>query len=247
MPINAIASGEVSMGTSKPLCMFCGREIDDIELTQEHFVPKCLWEKGSRPNKTRTLPAHRSCNNSFSEDNDYFRDVLAAEMGAEKNEAARLVQQGSLKRKLSKRPGAIFKNLSNIKHVWVTLPSGLVIQTLSYEVDSNRIARVLHNVIKGIYYTTQREPLPEGYVLEAVDLAIVDDKEYSGFVQKTVSLMVDWQSFGDDAFACRYVVSSSKPITKMNCLMQFYGNRLFFGQALHPDEVEKIKQQQNGN
>ncbi len=86
---------------SNELCMFCGKEIDEAELTREHFVPKCLWEKGHRPIKTRTLPAHKSCNSSFSEDNDYFRDVLASEIGAEKNEAARLVQQGSLKRKFS--------------------------------------------------------------------------------------------------------------------------------------------------
>jgi hypothetical protein len=224
---------------SKELCMFCGKEIAIAEFTREHFVPKCLWEKGHRPIKTRTLPAHKSCNANFSADNDYFRDVLASEIGAEMNEAARLVQQGSLRRKLFERPGAILKNLSNMKQVHITLPSGLVIRTLSYEVDLNRIARVLHNVIKGIYYTTQGEPLPNNFVLEAVDLAIVDDTDYRAFVQKTVSFMVGWQSFGDDAFACRYVISSKKPITKINCLMQFYGNRLFFGQALHPDEIEK--------
>jgi hypothetical protein len=231
---------------SKPLCMFCGEEIDDAELTREHFVPKCLWEKGNRPNETRTLPAHNSCNSSFSEDNDYFRDVLALEMGAEKNAAARLVQQGSLKRKFSKHPGAIRKNLSKTKHVWVTLPSGLTIRSLSYEVDFNKITRVLWNVTKGIYYTTQGEPLPNDFVLEVVDLAIVDDEEYKAYVESTVKHMVGWQSFGDDAFACRYVVSSQRPITKMNCLMQFYGNRLFFGQALHPDEVAEMRRQQNG-
>lgn len=232
---------------SNELCMFCGKEIDEAELTREHFVPKCLWEKGHRPIKTRTLPAHKSCNSSFSEDNDYFRDVLASEMGAEKNEAARLVQQGSLKRKFSKHPGAVRKNLGKTEHVWFTLPSGLIVRSLTYAVDSDRIASVLHNVIKGIYYTTQGEPLPNEFVLEVVDLAIVDDTAYRAFVEKTVSFMVDWQSFGDDAFACRYVVSSKKPITKMNCLMQFYGNRLFFGQALHRDEIEKTRQQRNGS
>lgn len=234
------------MAKSKPLCMFCGEEIDDAELTREHFVPKCLWEKGNRPNETRTLPAHKSCNSSFSEDNDYFRDVLALEMGAEKNAAARLVQQGSLKRKFSKHPGAIRKNLSKTKHVWITLPSGLTIRSLSYEVDSNKVTRVLWNVTKGIYYTTQGEPLPKDFVLEVVDLAIVDDEEYKAYVESTVKHMVGWQSFGDDAFACRYVVSSQRPITKMNCLMQFYSNRLFFGQALHPDEVAEMRQKQDG-
>jgi hypothetical protein len=227
--------------TTSKLCMFCGEAIQASEMTREHFVPKCLWEDGSRPSGTRTLPAHKSCNASFSDDNDYFRDVLVTQMGAERNAAANQVQQGSLQRKLSKRPGALLKSLRNLKPVTVTLRSGLIIRTMSYEVDSERISRVLCNVLKGIYYTTQGEPLPTDFVLETVDLAIVDDTEYRAFVEKTTSFMCDWQSFGDDAFVCRYVVSSTRPITKMNCLMQFYGNRLFFGQALHPTQIKRAQ------
>jgi hypothetical protein len=46
---------------SPQLFMFCGDEIRPDQLTREHFVPIGLWEKGYRPQKVRTLPAHRTC------------------------------------------------------------------------------------------------------------------------------------------------------------------------------------------
>ncbi len=54
--------------------------------------------------------------------------------------------------------------------------------------------------------------------------------------------MVPWQSLGDSVFCCRYVVSSKEPIEKMTCLMQFYQNRLFLGEAITPELLGR-----NGN
>jgi hypothetical protein len=99
----------MSESASLPLCMFCGEPIPVDELTMEHFVPKGLWEKGDRPGGMKTLPAHESCNKSFSDDNEYFRDVFAMEEGAQRNPIARKVQQGALKRKLKNRFGSIKK------------------------------------------------------------------------------------------------------------------------------------------
>ena len=67
------------------LCMFCGDEIRPDELTMEHFVPKALWEKGRHPEKMKTLPAHKTCNQAFSDDNEYFRDVMAMEDGVQRH------------------------------------------------------------------------------------------------------------------------------------------------------------------
>ena len=70
---------------AEELCMFCGDQIPAGQLTMEHFVPKGLWEKGYRPNKMKTLPAHQACNQSFSGDNEYFRDVLVMENGVQQH------------------------------------------------------------------------------------------------------------------------------------------------------------------
>ncbi len=211
------------------LCMFCGQEIAAGELTSEHFVPKGLWEKGHRPTGMKTLPAHKTCNEGFAKDNEYFRDVFAMEAGAERDPAAVRVREGALKRKGESRPGSIAKTLKNVGLKPVRTQAGIYLGLQpAFEVDRERVARVLLNVMKGIFYVSQREPMPQCFIT-----AVWDARELPrDVVEQATSFMVPWQSFGDSAFACRYVVSSRKPIEKMTCLMQFYGNRIFLGEAV---------------
>ncbi len=57
--------------------------------------------------------------------------------------------------------------------------------------------------------------------------------------REVISLMVGWQSFGDDVFMCRYVTGRTVP--RINCLMQFYGRRLFVAEAMTKELAEEIK------
>lgn len=218
------------------LCMFCGREIEPQEMSAEHFVPKCLWEKKCRPDRTRTVPAHKSCNSSFSDDNDYFRNVLVLEEGAVENcEAARIVSEQTVERMIQKRPGTIIKAAKNFRERPVMTASGIYVgEKPAFEVDVSRITRVLFNVMKGIFYVTQKVPMPQNFEPEVYDTNLLDPAPF----RRTVEAMVDWQSFGDDAFQCRYVLFG-KPAHGMACLMRFYNHREFYGVALSPQLVEE--------
>jgi hypothetical protein len=99
-----------------------------------------------------------------------------------------------------------------------------------FEVEWDRIERVLFNVMKGIFYVSQKRPLPKDFILCVKDVQEVEEQ----IVGQAASFMVPWQSFGDSAFACRYVVSSKEPIEKMTCLIQLYQNRIFLGEAISP-------------
>lgn len=214
------------------LCMFCGGEVSPDQATMEHFVPKSLWEKGYRPKGTKTLPAHKECNNSFSDDNEYFRDVMVMEDGVERHPVARRVQQGAIHRKFAERFGSIVKTLKNLGLRRVHTPSGIYVGNHpTFEVDWPRIERVLCNVLKGVFYVTQQRPLPREFVISVSDVRVLN----RDWVDKVISFMVPWQSFGDSAFGCRYVVSSRQPIEKITCLMQFYEKRLFLAEAITPE------------
>lgn len=219
---------------NQQLCMFCGQPIRDDELTMEHFVPKGLWEKGKHPVHTRTLPAHKECNQAFSLDNEYFRDVLLFEEGVEQHPKAREVQQGAIARKMMKKFGSILRNIKKVGLRRVHTPAGIDLgYRPTFEVEWDRIERVLCNVIKGVFYVSQHRPLPEHFLISVSDVHSVDPE----WLTKTVDFMCPWQSFGDTVFCCRYVRSSKDPITKFTCLMQFYEHRLFIGEALDPQLV----------
>lgn len=71
------------MAGEKPkLCVFCGSDNSLGEMSIEHFVPQAL-SAAKRPQLTKTATAHKTCNEHFAADNEYFRDVLAIEEGAQ--------------------------------------------------------------------------------------------------------------------------------------------------------------------
>lgn len=210
------------------LCMFCGGEIDSRELTNEHFVPKGLWEKGRRPLQTKTLPAHKTCNENYSSDNEFFRDVFVLEDGAEKHPEAQRVRHGAVERKFDKQPGSIKKSLKNARLRRIQTPSGIDVGIWpSYIVDMDRVERVLRNVMKGVYYLKQGKPLPQEFKIPIEEF---DPNKHSKIVER----MEPWQSFGDTVFRFRYIISNRSPNERMTCLLQFYERRIYYAEAYAP-------------
>lgn len=207
------------------LCMFCGKEIRPEDLTWEHFAPKGLWDK-ERPQGTRTVPAHRSCNQSYSDDNEYFRDVLVSELGADKHPEVKKILAGTLERKLKKRPGSLAKTFKGLAIREVATSSGLLIGTApSFSIEWDRLERVLINIMRGVYFITQNAPLPQDWKCSAraVDETLFEE------IKNLISRMPPTQTFGDTVFKTRYLCDTKGAFY---CLLQFYENRLFLAQSM---------------
>lgn len=87
--------------------------------------------------------------------------------------------------------------------------------------------------MKGIFYTVTKQPMPAVFVRCILDTRKEDMRLY----ERPISDMVPWQHFGDDAFMCRYRILKRPDLVGIDCLMQFYNNRIFFGQAVDPKEI----------
>ena len=215
------------------LCMFCGKDSSFGPMDMEHFVPKCLWA-GPRPTQTRTVPSHKACNSAFSDDNEYFRDTLVFEEGAGKHPEVQKLRKGQIARKFEHRFASIEKVLNGSRIVPIQTSSGLVVGSgPAFRLDRDRVDRVLHNVMKGIFYTVNRKPLPADWnwhVKQIEEINVVDFEEI--FARMTPT----WQSFGDDVFLCRYGFNLKNE--NMACLMQFYRHRIFVGWA-YSDECQQ--------
>ena len=215
------------------LCMFCGNDKSLGRMTMEHFVPRALWDQ-ERPKLTRTVPAHEQCNNVFAADNEYFRDVLASEAGAGDHPEVIKLLKGSLKRKLEKQTGSLVKTFKGIGLRRVMTKGGIYLgRHPIFDVDGQRINRVLQNVMKGIYCSVRREPMPQDFIVKIFACSEVDLSPF----KNVIGAMTKWNDFGDDVFRCRYVFDERKGVA-MACIMQFYKYRAFLGLA-HPGDMSK--------
>ncbi len=223
-------------------CMFCAKEIPDDEFSREHSPPKCFYEKLLRNDvdlKGLELPAHKNCNNSFSGDNEYVRNILAGVLGAENSSGAKALVNGVIpifmKNSTPKKLEATYKKVK-LRPAYSN--SGIFLGNKpSIEVEWSRIERVLFNMIKGIYYKVSMQPMPTNFHLLVLDASVLP----SEVVHHDVEQMVHWQSIKGDpeVFRCRYKIqrNNTEAIFLINLFNYFY----FWGEALSPEALKKYQ------
>lgn len=132
------------------LCIYCGKDESFGPMNMEHYVPKCIWAE-KRPVRTMTAPSHIACNSSFSEDNDYFRTVIAFDDKVRPHREAQRVTAGPVTRMMTKHP----KQFLNYAKDYALRPRktemgiDLGLQP-SFSIDFLRIERVLQNIHRGL-------------------------------------------------------------------------------------------------
>jgi hypothetical protein len=175
------------------------------------------------------MPAHVACNQKYSDDNEYFRDVLVAQEGIQRHPVARQLQHGQLRRKMEKLPGAFFKTFRNLGLRRLKTKSGLLLgRHPVFDVDWSRVETVLENVVKGVFYKLKGRPAPcECPIRVCRAEAAANEPFFNALVEK----MVPWQGFGDDVFACRYV-TDDRHQDALACLLMFYRFSVFFGMTM---------------
>ena len=99
-------------GNESRLCMFCCKGPECGQMSREHFVPKGLWAD-ARPQFTKTVPAHRKCNEAWAHDNEYL--VICLSWTIVHPEILKLYD-GKMKRKLGNAPRANCSN--NQRRKW---------------------------------------------------------------------------------------------------------------------------------
>ncbi|MBL9084753.1 MAG: hypothetical protein JNK76_23310 [Planctomycetales bacterium] len=215
------------------LCIFCGKDESAGEMNVEHFVPRALWDK-ERPTSTKTAPAHVTCNKSFSDDNDYFRDVLVFEECENPHPEVVKLRNGTMKRKMEKRFGTIVKELKDLKERPVLTQSGIYLGTQpTFVIDTERMNRVLSNVVRGCFWQAAKRPFDPTTIIQVHDEKRMRHPALQAVIQ---GLPGDWNSFGDDVFGCRYRSCPELHEDFFVCLMVFYKRRHYLG-VTAPKEV----------
>jgi hypothetical protein len=147
------------------VCYLCAKPIAAEDLTVEHVFPQNLFNPGDRTDLLK-LPAHRSCNASYSKDDETFRLYMTAAAGDEPR--AKKLWKGPVMRSVHRPQSARYKAyiLDNVRDVEVRTNSGISLGNATVLTqDPERIERVVHRMARGLHTHLTGDILPPDSVV----------------------------------------------------------------------------------
>lgn len=146
----------MSKSRKKGVCTYCGAR---GMITRDHVPPKSLFA-APRP-ALITVPACLDCHGPTNKDDEYFRSVLSLRDTANTPDAE-AAREGFL-RSLQRVDQAGLKRafLSGVRQVRVRTPAGIHLGTRGvYDVELERLDRVISRTIRGLYFHHHKVRLP---------------------------------------------------------------------------------------
>lgn len=208
------------------ICAYCG---GSKRLTDDHIPPKNLFSK-PRPSSLITVPACETCHSRTSKDDEYFRIKLCLRDDAGNHPSARNTWE-ALFRSLSRKEAAGLRKsfLSDIRRVQAKTLGGLYAETyLGYDVDLNRIRKVVERVVRGLYFAEVCIPLGLDNRVKVVlneDL-FAESKEFIEELKRTILDPLSSRKakvIGDNVFIYRYHIVEEDPFVSIWGI-SFYGS-----------------------
>ena len=148
------------MNLSPSVCYLCRQRLFE-PLSRDHVPPRQLYADGIRkkhhPNLL-TIPVHDSCNRGYQFDEDYFVNTLVPyARGSYSGDA--LLQEIFQKYDAGEKRALVHK----VHEEFERRPSGLILPPgfVAKRIDGNRVRRVAWKIIRGLYFHSLNEPLPE--------------------------------------------------------------------------------------
>jgi hypothetical protein len=204
-------------------------------MTVDHIPPKALFPE-PRPSNMMTVPCCRACNDSFSQDDEYFRLILVSCYSVFEDPAVQAVNEKLLRSiRRAKAPGlASFVNQSLLE-VDVLSKGGIYLgYAPAIKVDAKRFQRTLDRITQGLFFITHTHPMPQGS-----DLKCIFKNAQFGFPTEFIKPFQGlWKppiTIGNNVFNYSHLLCSDDP-NGMLFIFWFYGRLYFYGYIL-PREI----------
>jgi hypothetical protein len=141
-------------------CIYCGATTN---LTRDHIPPSAIFPR--KPQGAITVRACKGCNEKYSEDDVYLRDVLIAHREAGDGPEVRDVLQAAV-RSISYTEQAKYTSrfFSAVRLVNPITPAGILLpRDTALVLDTNRLERIIERIVRGLFYHEFRERIPYEY------------------------------------------------------------------------------------
>ncbi len=141
-------------------CTYCGA---DPPSERDHIPPANLF--GNPPSNLITVPACSTCNRQASQDDEYFRNMLAFREGFDQHPEMQVVLPAAHRSLL--RPEAAGMARAFVESAFAIKPVDSMADSeglkLGYKVDLARLDRVVTRVMKGLYFRHLGRRIPSEY------------------------------------------------------------------------------------
>ncbi len=142
-------------------CHICGKDISKEDLSLEHVPPKAFYPNNIRDGLNLwTVPAHKSCNESYRKDEEYFQHSLLIEV-LNQNPSIKNSLATDFKRRAAKpQTPAMFRRIQ--KEISNVTPGGIHLPPRVYvvQIDLLRVEKVVLKIVQGLFYLQNCNYLP---------------------------------------------------------------------------------------
>jgi hypothetical protein len=201
------------MSIKKP-CAYCGIPSDKRD--REHVFPKNLYPESKSKTKTQrlTIPACNKCNNSWSDDEVHFRNVLVVAGDSPTPEKTELWST-TIDRSFAEIDG--LKRLADLAKQLVAVKHDGVDRHKIFPGKDDRVVRVLKKIVRGLNYFHGINPPPteEKIIVDILKYFIPEEfiniMEYHERDEDIVEYR--YQLFEDEEFQSVWLITFFKTVT----------------------------------
>ncbi len=210
-------------------CVYCGAR---TKLSRDHIPAAAIFPR--MPARAVTVPACPTCNQEYSKDDVYFRDVLVAHQEVADCPEALEVQAAMMRSFGDPRQKGYTRGFFNhVKLVNPKTPAGLLLpRQPALDLESHRLERVVERIVRGLFYHEFADRISDGYEIRS--FCVTDRLRQSpdacrDFIQEVFPLF-NWspvREVGPGVFKYRLSLSPCDRYTSM-WLLAFYERVHFY-------------------
>jgi hypothetical protein len=152
----------MSMGATAKVCCLCGKlaTLED-PITREHAPPKQFYPKQLRDGLNLwVVPTHRSCNQQYQADEDYFYHALYPLVANASSPAAKAILNDLKRRAQKPQTPALLRSI--LKTARTTTDGGLLLppNVVRLDVDRDRLRRVAVKIGRCLFHRDHERVMP---------------------------------------------------------------------------------------
>lgn len=201
-------------------CYICG----NTTTSKEHAPAKSFFP--ADPEFRKNLIKVHSCaehNEATSKDDEYVRNLIAMSIG---NNAVAFKQFfEKTKKSFMLSPGLLKTTTKNSQHVYADEGQGIK-QTLAFEIDRNRVDKVLKKIAYALFYHNHDQIWRRGLIVQSEFFRThtMEADAFGQLIQKVRQMLGDIELTGDNpqVFKYKFLPTESDDINNQLLVMKFY-------------------------